>query len=268
MNISISVIVPVFNSGKSAIFSIRSILEQKLFCSDVIVVDDGSTDNSFELIKNEFSCVARVRLFKIVNSGAASARNFGIKNSNSTYIAFLDSDDVWHANKIEKQIYEMLRNPDIILIGALTNMPNFSFFKKNNLIPFSFISLHSLLFKNYFQTSTVVILRSSLVELGGFPVGRRYAEEGDLFMRIAASYKCVLINEVMVDYAGGKRGFGAAGLSANLWRMEQGELSNIRGVYTRGECSFLLMTAALAYSLVKFFRRLIIRQTGRLFHGS
>lgn len=268
MSISISVIVPVFNSGKSAILSINSILYQSICCDEIIVVDDGSTDNSAELIGYEFSNNERVKIFRIVNGGAAAARNFGINYSSSSYIAFLDSDDVWFSEKIEKQIRELELDPTIGLVGSLTNMSNFSFRNSTEMIPRSVISLRSLLFKNYFQTSTVVVRRSVLNELGGFPVGRRYAEEGDLFMRIAAKYKCILLNEVLVDYAGGKRGFGTAGLSANLWGMERGELDNIRRSLGRGDIGMNLAIFAVAFSLLKYIRRLVLLLSWRLFPGN
>lgn len=263
---TIAVVIPVYNSGPSAVLAIESVLSQTLPCVAVIVVDDGSTDGSGDLIKHHFcEQFERVQIHSIENRGAAGARNFGISKATSDWIAFLDSDDIWFPTKLEIQVKELNSDPTISLLGSLTNMQGFSI---NQLRPrerLSIISTRTLLFKNYFQTSTVVIRRAVLDQLGGFPEGRRYAEEGDLFMRIAAKYTCALLNEVLVDYAGGKRGFGTAGLSANLWRMELGELSNIRGVLARGDSGLLLTGAALTFSLVKFFRRVVIRLSWRLF---
>ena len=121
------------------------------------------------------------------------------------------------------------------------------------------ITARAQLFKNFFQTSTVVVRRSVLDRVGLFPAGQRHAEEGDLFLRVAAHSQCVLLNEILVDYNRGKGGFGVAGLSANIWAMERGELANIRRALKRAECTFPVFAAATIFSLVKFARRFLIR---------
>lgn len=263
---AVSVVIPVYNSGPSALLAIKSVLSQTHQCAQIIVVDDGSSDNSAALIRAHFLNQSKlIQIHSIENRGAAGARNFGISKTATDWIAFLDSDDTWLPTKLEIQLRELARDPAISLIGSLTNMQAFNTMPSRPRGRRSVISSHTLLFKNYFQTSTVVIRRPILDELGGFPAGRRYAEEGDLFMRIAAKHKCVLLNEVLVDYAGGKRGFGADGLSANLWRMEGGELSNIRAARARGDSGLVLTSAALAFSLIKFLRRVVIRLGLRLF---
>lgn len=266
---SVSVVVPVYNSGATAIFAIESVLSQTLPCAEIIVVDDGSTDRSADLLKHRFGdrC-ERVQIHSIENRGAAGARNFGISMATSDWVAFLDSDDIWFPAKLETQFSELKRDARIRLIGSLTNMQGFSIYPSRPRERLTVIPFRTLLFKNYFQTSTVVVCRAVLEELGSFPEGRRYAEEGDLFMRIAAKHKCVLLNEVLVDYAGGKRGFGASGLSANLWRMETGELNNIWGAWARGDNGLFLTSAALTFSLIKFFRRVSIRFGLRLVRGA
>lgn len=120
------------------------------------------------------------------------------------------------------------------------------------------VGLRDQLFKNHFQTSTVVVRRQVVEDVGAFPQDQRHAEEGDFFLRIAAKYRCLLLSDVLVDYDNGKQGFGASGLSANLVAMEKGELSNIRRAYLRGDCSFALQALAVGYSLLKFGRRVLI----------
>jgi len=254
----VSVVIPVYNSYKLAILAIDSVLSQTLSCKEIIVVDDGSTDEGADFLKQKYKHLgSRIVVFSIKNVGASSARNFGISKSTSEWIAFLDSDDMWVPIKLEKQLIELKKDPQIRLIGCLTNMLDFNVYttiasyKKD-------VSLHALLFKNYFQTSTVIVSRQVIDELGAFPERRRYAEEGDFFMRIAAKFKCVLLNEVMVDYSGGKAGFGISGLSANLWEMEKGELDNIYKVWLRGDVKMFLAGCALVFSIIKFFRRLLI----------
>lgn len=261
--------MPVYNSGLSAISAINSILGQSYGPTEVIVIDDGSTDNSASLLREHFIGAADiVHVYSIPNCGAAGARNQGIKTSTAEWIAFLDSDDAWHPQKMQQQFRAVAAQPSLRLVGALTNMAGFSCTAPAQTQLMTPVTHKHLLFKNWFQTSTVIVHRNVIQEVGGFPVGRRYAEEGDFFMRIAARFPTALINAVLVDYAGGKRGFGTAGLSANLWRMELGELSNIRGVWARGDSGLLLTSAALTFSLVKFFRRVVIRLSWRLFRAA
>lgn len=265
-SVSVSVVIPVYNSGESAILSIESILSQTVSCTKLIVVDDGSTDGSAELLRVRFQDHAdKIQIYSIENCGAAGARNFGISKCNSTWIAFLDSDDAWYSNKIEVQLRAIVNDPEIFLIGTLTTMQNFMAYTVKPREKLVTITLRTLLFKNYFQTSTVLVRRKALQELGSFPRDQRHAEEGDLFMRIAAKYKCVLVNEVLVDYAGGKNGFGTAGLSANLCKMEQGEIKNIFRTWQRGDSKSFIFGVALVFSFIKFLRRIFIKYKNSIF---
>ena len=108
-----------------------------------------------------------------------------------------------------------------------------------------------------------MIRRSVLDQVGPFPTGQRHAEEGDLFIRVAAHSPCILLNEVLVDYNAGKGGFGVAGLSADLVAMERGELANIRRAWQRDNCGLAVYVAASALSLLKFIRRVLIRVISR-----
>ncbi len=264
-----AVVVPVYNSGQSAITAIDSILAQSFQPTEVIVIDDGSSDNSALLLRKHYAGVSDiVRVYSISNCGAAGARNYGIKLSSAEWIAFLDSDDAWHPEKIERQFLVVAAQPSLRLVGALTNMVGFSRNVPALAQPTMRVTHRHLLFKNWFQTSTVILHRDVIDAVGGFPVGRRYAEEGDFFMRIAARFPAALLTAVLVDYAGGKRGFGQSGLSANLWRMEQGELVNIYKAWTRGDNGLPITVLAWSFSVLKFFRRLILRLIWRFRRGA
>lgn len=98
----ISVIIPVFNREKTILKSIESVLRQTISDIEIIVVDDGSTDNSADIIKNIQD--NRIKYFYQINSGACVARNKGIEIAKGDIIAFHDSDDYWVKDKLEKQI--------------------------------------------------------------------------------------------------------------------------------------------------------------------
>ena len=257
----VSVVIPVFNSGTSAIDAIRSVQAQTVQAREIVVIDDGSTDGSAATIAEAFEGRAlTVRIFSIANGGAANARNAGILRATGRHVAFLDSDDTWLPTKLERQLAVLGRRPEVGMVGSRTTMGTTLVDRRIDSMDGELeISARAQLFKNFFQTSTVVIRRSVLDQVGLFPTGQRHAEEGDLFIRVAAHSQAVLLNEVLVDYSNGKGGFGVAGLSANIYKMERGELANIWRAYRRADCSLPVYAAATAFSLVKFMRRFVIR---------
>jgi glycosyltransferase involved in cell wall biosynthesis len=108
----VSVIMPNYNNEKYLAEAIESVLNQSYSNFELIVVDDGSTDGSLEIIKDFdhlLTCISTV------NRGAAAARNLGILNSKGSVIAFLDSDDLWKQKKLEVQVKQMIRN-DVDLV--------------------------------------------------------------------------------------------------------------------------------------------------------
>lgn len=105
----VSIVMPVYNCSDYIKDTINSVIEQTYTNWELIMVDDCSIDNTFDIIESFLS--AKIKYFKLeVNSGAAVARNEAIKNSNGKYIAFLDSDDLWDRFKLEKQIKFMEEN--------------------------------------------------------------------------------------------------------------------------------------------------------------
>jgi len=106
----VSVIIPVYNSEKYVSESIRSVLSQTYTDYEIIIVNDGSTDDSTSIIKGFGS---RVKVLEQPNLGAAAARNLGVKRSEGEFLAFLDSDDLWVEQKLEWQVSSLLEEPDI-----------------------------------------------------------------------------------------------------------------------------------------------------------
>jgi len=111
----ISVIIPVFNGEGSIEEAINSIIVQEYPNLEIIVVDDGSTDGTAELVKN----YASINYFYQQKQGPASARNTGIKKSRGEYITFLDADDLYPSNKLWKQIYYINQNPSCLVVRFL-----------------------------------------------------------------------------------------------------------------------------------------------------
>ena len=107
--IKISVIIPTFNRAHLILNSINSVLNQTLKNLEVIIVDDGSTDNTKKIIESIDD--KRIKYIKLLNrTGGSNARNVGIKNAKGNYIAFQDSDDIYYPEKLEKQLKNIMNN--------------------------------------------------------------------------------------------------------------------------------------------------------------
>lgn len=116
MNPTVSVIIPNYNYGRFLSEAIESVLAQTYSCREIIVVDDGSTDNSLEvLVRYEKN---GVKVIRQKNCGVGAARNVGVRASSGDLVAFLDADDFWMPQKIEKQIERLLADPDFGLVGC------------------------------------------------------------------------------------------------------------------------------------------------------
>lgn len=107
----VSIITPLYNSREFISETIDSVLKQSYDNWEMIIVDDCSTDDGVEIVKEYKKHDQRIKLIKLdKNSGAAVARNTAIKNAKGRYIAFLDSDDLWHSEKLERQIQYIQEN--------------------------------------------------------------------------------------------------------------------------------------------------------------
>jgi glycosyltransferase involved in cell wall biosynthesis len=252
----ITVIIPMYNSENTITTCINSVLNQTFNGKiEIIVINDGSTDNGKSIvemiIKNNTKNV-EIKIINKPNGGVSSARNKGLALAKGDYIAFLDSDDEWIPEKIEKQLNVFNSNHSISFIGGLILKP---FIQSDNYFE---IPLSKLIFKNYFQPSTVLFKKEVFERVGFFDESQKYAEEGNYFMRVAELFKCVLLNEQLIYYGQGKDGFGVSGLSANLEEMERGELKNLKFAYKKKYISLTTYLIAIIYSILKYIRRIFI----------
>ena len=166
----ISVVVPVYNGAKYLTKTVESILAQDHQELELILVNDGSSDSSKELIEALAEKDTRIKAFTKVNGGVANARNFGIKQAKGDYIAFCDQDDLWLPAKLTKQL-PLFSNLSVGLVytGAIADYvlynkqskPNFD--KKYRGQVFD-----KLIQINMFTCCTAMVRKSVLDEVGGF----------------------------------------------------------------------------------------------------
>lgn len=250
---SISVIIPTFNSSHTIHRAIDSVLKQTYRPNEIIVIDDASTDGTISIVEKiiESNRHASIKLLRnSKNSGPSISRNKGIEISEGEWIAFLDSDDSWHPQKLQIQL-ELAQEHECCFIGTLFGIQtSFTPISRQKPIMVKTLTKSSFLWKNYFSTPTVLIKKNSLLL---FNSEMKYAEDFDLWTKMIHHLeKAILIQENLVSL--GSPPFMGEGLSSKLFQMERGELKVLRN-----ERQISLRFLAMAFSLLKFSRRLIIK---------
>ena len=204
-NEGVSVVVPTFNRAYLIKRSIDSVLKQTYKNFEILIIDDGSTDNTYDVV----STIGDDRIKYIrysSNQGAAYARNEGIKLSKYDYIAFQDSDDVWNADKLEKQMKMILEsdaNMGLVyceyhyngLNGIEGICPNRDISlsqKSGNKFPY-------LLTGNMIGTPTMLVRKEVFEKVGGFDESYSCLEDYEFALRVASMYKIGFVPECLME---------------------------------------------------------------------
>jgi glycosyltransferase involved in cell wall biosynthesis len=197
----VSIIIPTYNRAHLIAETILSALEQSLADREIIVVDDGSTDETSEVLRTFEDKVIYIRQ---ANSGPAKARNTGIRMARGKYIAFLDSDDIWLPEKLELQCQALQQNHSQGLVFT-----DVMWFSNGQVIVPSLrekYQLHTgnvfekLLFDNWIATSSVVVKKECLEEVGGFDEDPQimFVEDWNLWIRLAKKFPFGMVDKVLV----------------------------------------------------------------------
>ncbi|MBN1501519.1 MAG: glycosyltransferase [Spirochaetes bacterium] len=211
-----SVIIPVYNRPDYIVRSAASVLNQTYSDYELIIVDDGSTDNTLSVIQ-QFSDKAVILHQK--NKGVSSARNLGISAAKGRFIALLDSDDIWKKSKLQRQ-YEFIGDHSGIRIfqcnenwirGGRKVNP-----QKKHLKPSGDIFAESLQMC-LVSPSAVVISKTVFEDYGLFDEDLIVCEDYDMWLRISSREKIYLQNEYLLDKTGGHEDQ----LSASCWGMDR-----------------------------------------------
>jgi len=200
----VSVIIPAFNAERFIDATLDSVLQQTYDPFEVIVVDDGSTDRTAELVRAYAQRDPRIQLHLQSNLGPSAARNAAIDKSTGEYVAPLDADDIWYPDKLHKQVDCMLRHgPRTGIVYAWTT------YLDEKGLPTGNYSARSdegnvylkLLCNNFLATGSVpLIRRSCLTEVGGYRPEFVGLEDKELFLRIAEQYEFRVVPEFLVGY--------------------------------------------------------------------
>jgi len=262
----VSVVIPCYRCSGTIDRAVASVAAQTAMPAELIVVDDGSGDNTGEHLRSLASCYAPGWMRVIVlpaNCGAADARNAGWEIATRPYLAFLDADDAWHPRKIEIQLGYLQAHPEFALcahrheILATPDVPD----RDIGSVSAQAISRRSILMSNNFFAPTMMMLKRELPYR--FLSGRRHVDDHLLWLQIVcAGHPFVRLSaKLAFTY---KRPYGESGLSSQLWQMEKAELQNYWILRREGCIGAPAALALSAYSLAKFQRRALLMWLRRL----
>ena len=216
INNTVSVIIPVYNRVNLIDRSINSVISQTYPINEIIVIDDGSNDGTYDLIKRNFP---QVSLQYQENKGVSNARNIGIKLAKSKWIAFLDSDDEWLPKKVEEQINLLKTNFSFKICHTdevwIRNQVRVNPMKKhrkyggdiyNKCLPLCVIS-----------PSSIMIHKDIFNDVGLFDEDLPVCEDYDMWLRICSKYSVLFLDQKLINKYGGHDDQ----LSKKYWGMDR-----------------------------------------------
>lgn len=228
----ISVVITAYNYGKYISVAIESALSQTYTDIEVIVIDDGSTDNT-PTVMEQYASDARIRYIRQANQGQPKAKNRGVAESAGEFVAFLDADDIWMPNKLARQL-TLFSDPEVGVVytrrlwmdqhGAI--IPgNERTLRRGNILNHIFVD-------NFICFSSSIVRKHLLLDAGGFDENLPMGIDYDLWIRLAARCHFDFVDEPLVKYR-----TGHANLSKNITR--------------RYECAQAIMNKALSDPLIR-----------------
>jgi glycosyltransferase involved in cell wall biosynthesis len=200
----VSVIIPAFNAEATISATLASVLKQTWTSFEVIVVDDGSTDRTAEIVEDIARTDIRIRIYRQKNLGAAEARNAGVRESAGEWIAPLDADDLWNPDTLERELRQaQSAGNKVAVIYSWSTTIGVDDLPLGGV---SMASLHgrvfsTLLCHNFLGNgSCTLVRRSALESVGGYRQRYSPMEDWDLYLRLAEQYEFVPVKRFLIRY--------------------------------------------------------------------
>ena len=225
----IAVVIPTHNRITFVERAIDSVLNQSFTVNEIIIVDDGSNDGTRKLIKTKYP---EINYFYQPNKGVSAARNKAVYETSCSWISFLDSDDTWEPNKIEKQIEAINKNPDYLIChtgetwyrnGKILNQKNkhkkFGGYIFDRCLPLCVIS-----------PSTVMIHKKIFKEIGLFDEDLPVCEDYDMWLRICYKYPVLFVDKALTNKYGGHNDQ----LSKKYWGIDRYRIISLEKIIESG----------------------------------
>ncbi|MBU7583568.1 MAG: glycosyltransferase family 2 protein [Nostoc sp. TH1S01] len=218
----VSVVIPAYNAAQFLPDAIASVQQQTFADWELLIVNDGSTDDTIEVIREYQKNSDRIHLINQPNQGVSTARNHGVENSQGQIIAFLDADDQWYPDKLSQHLTHLQSNPRLGVSFAQVEILNqtseptgqISSSRLTQLKPEYFLSENPTT-----TTSNWVIRKEVFTQVGGFSPEMSYSEDLEWLLRVICTtdWQIAGINQVLTRYR-----TSSSGLSSQLYRMEAG----------------------------------------------
>jgi glycosyltransferase involved in cell wall biosynthesis len=217
----ISVIIPTFNRSGVVVRAINSVLDQNNKNFELIVVDDGSTDET-ELLLSPLNDSGQLKYFKIKNLGVSSARNFGVSQAIGDWLCFLDSDDEWLPNKLQDQLefvqknssYQIVYSEEIWIRNGVRVNPRAIHQKHSGWV------FDKCVQQCFIAPSSVMLRKSLFHEMGGFDPTFTVCEDYDLWLKISSLYEVGLITiPCIIKHGGSPDQLSTMYVAMDLWRL-------------------------------------------------
>lgn len=245
----ISVVIPAYNAAATIADTLRSCLQQSLPADEIIVVDDASTDNTVNIVRGIGTGITLIQLNE--NKGVANARNTGWAKASGDIIAFLDSDDNWHADKLKMMRFFFENYPEYPVLVHLYSITLPSITTEwNTIIPVR-KTFSALLISNPVQGSSICI-RKNINEF--FDPSYRYCEDHEWIMRIAHKYKGYPLIPVRLTQLPRPQ-LSKGGLSGDQWKMRQGEMKLYASLWRYNILLLPVIPFLMLFSFFKFLRK-------------
>ena len=225
----ISVIIPVYNGETTIHETIQSVLNQTYSNFELLIINDGSTDKTLEVISSFKD--SRIQVFSYQNAGQGASRNRGLNQAKGEYVSFIDADDLWTVEKLEDQLTAMQQYPEAAVVYSWTDYVNeLGEFISHAPQRFYQGNVYTRLLLSDFigSGSNVLIRKSAILELNGFDQSLPPAEDWDMWLRLAARYPFTVVPKPQILYR-----VSPHSSSFNVLKMEAASLQVIERAMTQ-----------------------------------
>lgn len=246
---NISVVIPAYNASGSLKRAIESCMRQTLPAHEIIIIDDASTDNTIEIVK-QYPDIILLPLQQ--NAGPSKARNTGWDAATGDIIAFLDADDEWHEEKLACISKAFQQNKDIKLLGHPYSLDKTGI--TSHQVQPVLKTYAGILLRNSYQPSCIAVKKTLPLR---FDESYRYCEDHELVIRVAHQYGCYWLPVSLTIL--GRPQLTAGGASGNTWKMRRGELRLYSSIYKQSIFYTPLIPFLWLFSLGKMIFRIAFR---------
>ena len=251
---TVSVIIPAYNAQETLLKTIRSIQKQTFLDFELIVINDGSTDNTLEVLSSIKE--PRLKVFSYKNGGLAVARNRGIDHAIGDYITFIDADDLWVPDKLELQLAALQQHPKSGIVYSWTAFINeegkILYFQKP--LFFEGDVYPKILVKNFIASGSNILIRRETIEtVGKYDPHLKSAEDWDYNIRLAAHCPFAVVPKYQILY---RKSSGA--MSSKVDVMEKANLFVIERAFQNAPPELQFLKNCSLANIHQFFANLYL----------